>query len=197
MKILRRSVLLFLWMLPGLFIGLFVQGVVISAHELLNSTAPDVFPIYNAISEKALYEAQHERLNLIALVISLFIIVLISLIYNNERDEFVISKTDGLFEIGDILGDYVRSFIVSDLAASVIVGLIFAIPIVFIPDSFFSGTGVFPSLLNLFFVSARGLGDVGYCVAFPVAIALLHLPSVPLAAMRWRARWLTGFANER
>ena len=184
-------------MIVGLFIGMFVSNLVNSSYELLNSKIPDYFPIYNAISEQELHTKQQYMLNLIALAITLLVTIVISLVYNNERYEFIVSKTDGFYRVHKVIKLYIKRFVLADIIASILIGLIFTIPITFINSAFFSVPKIYSEIILILHIAHKALGTAGFCIFVPSVMILLHIPAIPIALNRWRAKWLTGFADDR
>lgn len=195
MRILRRSIWLFLWMLLGVILSPFVSSAIHSLYEMLHLWIPALFPTFDVVLEKELFLAHEARMNVFSTALVLFFTVYLSLRFNNERDEFIISATDGLFEVKEILPVYRRRFLVSDVISTVIVSNLFAVPITFIPKQFLNTDGLIASFLSQYRIAMECFGEVGMPIFYTLTLLIMHVPALPLAIKFYRAKWLTGFAS--
>ncbi len=194
-KCIKKTAQLFLWMLTGLVLGALLYSLAHQIYELFYKYLPDVFPLYSSIFEEEKYTRFINSISLITFSLTLFITTYICQRYNNDRFEFIISKTDGLYKIAPILKTYICNYGASDLVASIFCGIAFTLPIYYIPSQFFTSASVIPEFLSLGYTVAKALG-AGGCAVFGVfALALSHLLSLPLVLKYYRAKWLTGFAE--
>ena len=192
MRILTRIVRLFFWLIVGLFIGLIVNTLVDSSYELLHKWMPHAFPIYNRIHDPDSYESFLLKKNALSLALTLFISVYLSLRYDNSRDEYIISATDGLFEIPDVKDTYLAAFLVSDVIAAILCGVLIALPVLFIPLQLLEAPGMISALFTGFHTIHTLLGSFNYMLLIPVSVLILHIPALPLAIAYWRAKWLSA-----
>ena len=195
MKILKSCGMLFLWLIPGLFIGLVVSVIVSQGYEVLSGYFPTVFPLYDVISESELHARQTARVSLAALFITLAISVYLSLRYSNQRFEYMIKMTDGEYAIPSGMRLYSSEFLIADLIGSLLIGTVISVPVYFIPKQFFA-TGTIPAELLLPIYSAvaergpvLGAAIISFMLIFAHALVLYP------ALAYYRAKWLTGFAE--
>ena len=195
MKILRRSLWLFLWMLLGIIISPIVSGALSALYETLHLWLPDVFLKFDVVLEKEMFLAHQSRINVFSVAVTLFLTVYFSLRYNNERDEFIISVTDGLFSVKDVIPAYAKRFLLSDIVSTVIVSNLLAIPITFIPHQFLNTDGTISLLLTQYRLCMECFGEVGMLIFYTLSLLILHVPALPLALKSYRSKWLAGFAS--
>jgi hypothetical protein len=182
-------------MLLGVALSPIVSYFVSNLYETLHLWLPDVFVKFNVVIEKELFLAHQSRMNVFSTLLTLFFTVYLSLRFNNERDEFIISVTDGLFSIKDAIPSYVKRFLVSDIAATVIISNLFAIPITFIPKQFLNTDGTIASFLSQYRLCMESFGEVGMAIFYTLALLILHVPALPLSLKSYRAKLLAGFAS--
>ena len=195
LKSAKKTGLLIFWMLLGLLIGVFIGTLISQIYEILYEHFPEAFPLYNPVFEKE----EHERFTLtmafISVSLTLVLTVYICQRFNNDGFEFIITKTDGLYKIHEILKTYVNKFALSDIISSVTTALVFTVPIYFIPRGFFTGGTFFVDLLLPLRTVVDGIGILGSVFYATVAIILSHVLTLPFILKFYRAKWLTGFAE--
>lgn len=195
MRIFRRCACLFLWMLCGILISPLISKTVSALYETLHIWLPGLFPTFDVVLEKDLFLKHRGRMNVFSVLLTLFITAYLSLRFNNERDEFIISKTDGLFEVKEVIPSYIKRFLVSDIVSCVIVSNLFAVPIIFIPKQFLDTDGLIASFLSQYNLCMDSFGEIGMPIFFTLSLLIMHIPALPLAIKSYRAKWLTGFAS--
>lgn len=195
LRSLKKTGLLLLWMLLGLIIGVFLDTLCHGIYDLLYEYMPHLFPLYNPILNKAEYERFALAMAIISVSLTLMITVYICQRFNNDRFEFIITKTDGLYKIPGILKTYIDNFVTSDIISSVFTALVFTVPIHFIPRGFFTKSTFIVDLLLPLRTVVEGLGIAGAALYTAVAIVISHAITLPLVLKFYRAKWLTGFAE--
>ena len=83
-------------------------------REALIELFPRVFHDYSPVLEIREYESAMLAVTLIASVLSLFIVTMIVTRLDNERDEFIIRKTEGFYRITGVMPLYYRTYILPD-----------------------------------------------------------------------------------
>ena len=196
MRILRRTLLLLVWMLIGILMTVGVYFVLSKIYsDVLFRYIPKLFPLYNPVLEKELYLGHVFRMNLVSLSVSVFLSVYLSLRYDNERDEYLIGRTDGFCTVNEVIPSYRSRFLISDTVACVISAAALSVPFAFIPEKFLNRDSFFPMLLRTYHQLNQSLGTAALGLVKLLALLLSHIAAVPLAMKRWRAKWLTGFAE--
>jgi hypothetical protein len=195
LKYLKRIGTLFLWMLPALFLGAFISVLVAQLYEHLSALFPESFPLYNVVLEKEEHEALTRLLDIIALGLTAIVGVFISLKLNNERFEYMISKTDGLYLTRDALPIYSKHFALCDLIASVLIGTAFSVSVSFIPKQFFSTGKTLATILTPLHLTVDAFGMIGASVYFSFMLIIAHFICLPSVLGFYRAKWLSGFAE--
>ena len=129
------------------------------------------------------------------LVITLSVSVYLSLRFDNEHNEFIISKTDGLYRVYKVLPYYLKEYTGADIISSAVSALIFTLPFRFIPEGFFTNTNVLTEFLEVLHTAFVSFGLLGFYLAFLGITLAAHILPIPLAMMHWRAVWLSSFAT--
>ncbi len=163
-------------------------------YEMLYRHLPSVFPLYDPIGQKDEHEAQVRLLGIISLALAEGLWVLLLLRWDNARDEHIIAKTDGLFDVGDILSHYLGEFMPTDAIASVIIGTGMALPAVFIPSGFLRGDTLPAYLLRPLTNLHLALTPVGAAVFNSLALIAFYLAWAVPVLKYYRAKWLSGFS---
>lgn len=195
MKYVKKTGLLLFWMMLGLILGLLINTFAVQVYELLFEHFPEAFPLYNPVFEKAEYEAFILTVAYVSVSAMFLLTVYICQRFNNDRFEYVITKTDGLYKIPEILKTYVSKFALSDFISSVITALFFTVPIYFIPRQFFTASSFAVDLLTPLRTIVEGSGIWFAAVYAIFAIIAAHAVTLPLVLKFYRAKWLTGFAE--
>lgn len=195
MKYLRSSAQLFLWMLLGSLIGIGVSVVVSELYRFLNDLVPNLFPTYEIGTTDKFFDSLYTSLWFISLVIAVFITVYLSLRYDNKKFEFIITKTDGLYKIRNFLPTYVDVFAKADFCASVINGIIYSIPFIFIPMPFIKNESFLAKLAEPYKLMSECFGYVFAPIVMMIIIAACYLFAVPLALKYYRAKWFSAFSE--
>ena len=195
MKYAKKTGLLLLWMLIGLLLGLFISTLTMQIYELLFEYFPDAFPLYNPVFEKKKYETFTLVMAYVSVCLMFVFTVYICQRFNNDRFEYIISKTDGLYKISDVLKTYVSKFALSDVISSIITAAVFTVPIYFIPRGFFTASTFLVDLLTPFRTIVDGSGIWTCVICSAVAIIAAHAVTLPFILKFYRAKWLTGFAE--
>ena len=197
LSLLRRLLVLFLWMLVGLVIGmlaiLFVDGI----YELLFKLMPNAFPLYNSVLQESEYEKLRSILDLTALCVTVLFTVYLSLRYDNPREERVIARTDGLFKVGKQLPVYVKENLPEDTVCCAVICAAFTVPFIFIPQKFLEMNNILSAMLNLFYVISDRFGLTVFGIILLSLLLIAHVVCAVPALCYWRAKWLSGFGEVR
>ena len=194
-KCIKNTAALFAWMLLGLVIGTLIHNLIHEIYLLLYKYMPEQFPLYSAVFDKEEYRKITNTIALISFSLSMISITYIAQRYNNDRFEFIITKTDGLYKIPTVLKIYVYNFGISDLVSSIVCGVFFTLPVCFIPSPFFSSGSVFAEFLNLSKMLSLALGAPGSVLFGVFMLIFSHAVTLVFILKHYRARWLTGFAE--
>lgn len=194
-KCVKKTCTLFLWMLLGLIISVLAYSLLSQIYGLLYKFMPDVFPLYNPVSGKEKYENFSFAMYLLSCIVSFVLTVYLSQRFNNDRFEFIITKTDGLYKIRDILKTYVCNFGLDDVISSLVNGIVFTVPIYFIPMQFFSSGTIIAEFTEPIYRVTERLGAAGAALFASLALLLSHVLTLVPVLKFYRAKWLTGFAE--
>ena len=166
-------------------------------YNALSDKIPSIFPSYNALTQKAQYLSLEATLALICAIVTVFILTVLALTYDNERYEFIISRTDGLYTLKNGAKIYLDRYLYADAVCATLVPIPFFImtKITFPEDSVKALRILGDALTTLTspteaFISKLGLG-------FGIATAILasifsRIPAAYMGLRRWRGLWLSG-----
>ena len=191
----RRTYNLFLWMLLGLLTGVLIYVCLGEIYSLLKENLPTLFPTYNIVTERVLYDRAEKTVIIFSLIINLLLVVNISSKYDNGKFEYIVTKTDGIYKIPDILKTFVCKFALPDIIASIIVSAVYFIPISFIPSQFVNGGSFIASLVLPYHTVFTTFGIVGGTVFVAVFMLISHAIALYPSLRYYRAKWLSGFAE--
>lgn len=182
-----------------IFLGVYVfsyllfgcgEMLFIYAYTYLSETIPGVVRTLNPIHTPDEYEIYLGAVSTFGALVCFWLINYISLRLDNRKFEFIISKTDGQYEIGEGLRLYFGEFLRSDIIASTVsIGVLVA-GAYFIPEKLLDR-----GLMLLFYPGVSLIEIYGLVGAVLIAVAfslICRLLSVPLALRTWRALWLSG-----
>ncbi len=180
----------------GYALYLITLGLSLSVHEALMDWFPTVFKDYSPVLEAAEYESARNAVELTAVVAALFIAPIIVTRFDNGRDEYIISKTEGFYRIHELIPTYYKLYTLPDLISSLAVTA--TVSALIIPAYFYTPEKI--SRLSEFIMDFRNfyIGTLfdrwGYIIA-PIAVFALTfifkiISGIP-AMKRWRAAWLT------
>ena len=164
-------------------------------YRALAEWLPGVFPVYNYVTEHESYLKLESELLLIISAMVLAAMSYLSVRFDNERYEYMITRTDGMYTIKDGARIYYERYFKSDIVTSFIVPLPLTIIVYFLP--LISGAlpeTVYELLLiplrpTLLFVNVLG-GLIGYFVMVVIA-AVARQASGIAAISAFRASWLS------
>ena len=195
MTLIRKLGNLFIFTLFGTFVGTVVSVIVTQLYNSAARLFPNTFPLYNVVLESEKHTAQEERLSFIALLLTVILVVYVTQRFNNERFEYLITKTDGLYYMKDAIPIYTKRFYLSDIISSLIVGAVFSMPIHFIPMQFFAAGTAISTLLLPFKTLTNFLGVTFGSITLILFFIVAHIVTTPMALLYYRAKWLSGFAE--
>ena len=182
-------------MIIGSVIGIVISTCVSETYRFLGGIFPSAFPSYDVTRGARFFDTLYTSLWFIALAVTLFVSVYLSLRYDNFKFEHIITKTDGVYKIRDILPTYINIFGKSDLLASIISGALFTIPFIFVPIQFVKNQSFLATLTEPYKLMSECFGYVLAPIVMTLLIALCYLASVPLALKYYRARWFSAFSE--
>ncbi len=180
------------------FLLRFVYPITDIAQEILAKALPSIFKTWSQINEKDAYLAQRELIGFVSIVIVLFIVGIISIMFDNIKNEHLISETDGLYTIKEGAEIYIKKFLKIDLAVGAVVPLIFAIP-AFIKIDLPKRFGVIESFIENYFsiaaVPVARYGAVLGLIALVIICIMTRFVGAYLGLKRWRGIWLSDFGR--
>lgn len=162
----------------------------IYSYNYLAEVMPSVVDTVNPIHTPDEYELYLKGVATFGALVGLFLINYVSLRMDNEKFEYLITKTDGQYRLKDGLKLYFAEFFKSDAIASTIAVGVLVAGASFIPEKLLDRGLIFIFRLGVSLVEFYGpVGAVAVAVLFSFVTRIL---SVPLCVRTWRALWLSG-----
>ncbi len=154
------------------------------------------FPVYSPVTDNEKYTEFENNLSLCASCVVFSIFSVISTVFDNERYEYLIKETDGLYTIKNGIRIYSKRYAAADIAESLIAILpLFLMTLIKFPktnirfllacEEWLTGFLICP----LSFINNFGL-VFGYAIAAAV-ILTAKIPSTIIGLRRWRGLWLS------
>lgn len=180
----------------GFIVFLLLGYLTRAAHALFADWLPTVFRELDPIYDREGYRELTRRLDLVAAALSLYTVTHLSAVYDNERFEHLISRTDGFYTVREGLSLYLPRYAVPDLISAVTVPLAAsALALISLPDTapvwarrLVDMIDGFLSIQNAF---TEGLGVIlGISLLLLLSIAF-RLPAAYFAVLRFRGVWLS------
>ncbi len=156
---------------------------------------PRTFSIPNFVNDREGYEALYALLGLISGMIFVLFVSYISVRFDNERMEFMVAKTEGMYTYSEGLALYYPRYISADILASVLIPL----PLLLVDKFILPMLDFIPydvmQLINDIFLSTRAFTDFGGAV-FGYIILAFSLFFARMICGLWsvnafRALWLS------
>ncbi len=178
-----------------------VSFLVNAAFNLLCEWFPAVFRKYDFISEEELAESLSQKLKLTCGIISVFLLEIIAVKYDNARYEYLISQTDGFYTIKSGARLYISEYLYADILSSVLVPIT-TFWMIFIrigeaaPKFLKFMAGYLNSFLAVPLSFAEKYGIIYGILLLILTSLLSRVPAIWLGLRRWRAVWLSDIGKE-
>ena len=195
MKYLKKPLHLLLWMLLGTVMGIVISTFFSELYRFLGEFMPAAFPSYDLTSNDSFFDTLYTSLWFVSLFATVFITVYLTLRYDNERFEYIITKTDGIYMISDILPTYISEYAKYDVLSSAFCALIFTVPFFFVPMQFIKNESFLANLAEPYKLMSECFGYVLAPIVMFLMIAVCHAASAPLVLKHYRARWFSAFSE--
>ena len=186
---------LFVWCFSFIIYGFVAFAVENLLYPALLNWFPNVVPEYNFVNEREKYEELYRIMRCFSAGITAIIVTYISVRQNNERFEYMITKTEGLYTVSEGAHIYYPRYIVEDLVASISVPFFVValetrvIPLLkFLPESVI-GMLYTPLSVSSCFVSL--FGEAVAVLLLFLIIFLCRMLSGLHALDRFRVTWLS------
>lgn len=194
-KYTKTAVMLFLWMLLGSLIYIAVSTAVSEFYRFLDELTAQDITSFDARPGKDFFDNLYSFLWFISLVITLCITVYLSMRYDNYKFEFIISKTDGLYEIPAFLPTYINNFGLSDVCSACVNGIVYTVPFFFVPIQFIKNESFAAKLAEPYKMMSETFGYILSPVILAFIILLSYAVSILLALKYYRAKWFSAFSE--
>lgn len=177
-----------------------VSMLVRMTYSALNSRWETIFPIYNSVTEKNMQLAVEQNLALTASVIIFALLTLLAVIFDNERYEFMIRKTEGFFTLRQGLVIYGRRYAAADILSSVLSPIpLFALSLFKFPKTEVRLVLQLEEWTDSFLIAISSFTDkLGFVAGYICAVLVIltfKAPSAVIGLSRWRGLWLSDVDN--
>lgn len=162
----------------------------IYSYSYLAEVMPSVVETVNPIHTPDEYELYLKGVATVGSLIALFIMNYVSLRLDNEKFEYIITKTDGQYRLVDGVKLYFGEFFKSDAIASTVAVGVLVMGAYFIPEKLLDKGLLFVFKLGVSLIEFYG--PVGAVVIAVLFSFITRIISVPLCVRTWRALWLSG-----
>ncbi len=179
------------------FLVFFIIGYFTRAcYDLLCEWFPTVFTSYDPIYDRESYERHTKLLGLIEAFLSLYAVTHLAAVYDNERFEYLIGKTDGFYTLKEGLAVYMPRYIAVDLFAALVVpALLSTLSLLTAPKGspewVFRIIDLAEPLLGIQNAFTDVFGAVGGIAVLLLSSALFRIPAAYFAVKRFRGVWLS------
>lgn len=191
-SVLRYFLIYALGFIPFYIIGALLEVI----YNILSDKMPSLFPSYNIVTQKSELLALESTLALICAVITVFVLTVLTVKYDNERYEFIISETDGLYELADGGRIYTKNYLYADIVCAL------AVPIPFLfttyipfPEESAKALRILENVLGTLSSPTTAFSNKLGIFLGAAAVILISLVSrIPAGYMglkRWRGLWLS------
>lgn len=167
-----------------------------AAHALFADWLPSVFRVLDPIYDREGYAELERILDLITAALSLYTVTYLATVYDNERFEHMISRTDGFYTVHEGLSLYLPRYAVPDLISAVSVPLAAsALAFISLPDTAPVWArrlvGMIDGFLSIQNAFTEALGfTIGVLTILSLSV-VFRLPAAYFAVLRFRGVWLS------
>ena len=191
-SILRYFVIYALGFIPFYIVGALSDVI----YGILSDKIPAVFPSYNALTDKVKFLSLQSTLALISAAITVFILTFFAVTYDNERYEFMIAETDGLYKLRDGGRIYASRYLGADAVCAALVPVpFFALTLISFPEDSIKALRVLRDALDTICLPTSAFcNKLGLLVGLVIAVftsLLARIPAGYMSLRRWRGLWLS------
>ncbi len=186
---------LFVWCFSFVLFSAVCFVIINLIYPALLSEFPGLLPDYNFVNEREKYEQLRRILEAISAAVAAAILSYVSVRYDNERFEYMITETEGMYTMKAGISIYYSRYLLSDVVVSVIIPILVVafesgvIPLMdFLPESVIEVLYL-PFSLSSAFISL--VGDIWAVILLTVLIFITRLLAGFRAIDRFRVVWLS------
>ena len=115
---------LFVWCFSAILFSAVCFVVINVIYPAMLGEFPGLLPDYNFVNEREKYEQFRKILEAICAIVAAAILSYLSVRYDNERFEYMITKTEGMYTLREGIALWYPRYVRSDLLVSVIIPLL-------------------------------------------------------------------------
>lgn len=168
------------------------------AYPALNEWFPRVFPSYNFVTDESGYLALADNIELISAFAAIFILTYITVRFDNERAEYIITATDGLYTVPQGAAVYFPRYLRPDIICALMLPVPLAVADLFIPLELPKWLApILDTLLSLNRVFTERFGLFIGTLFMMLGVFISRVLSGLLALRSHRAAWLSDIGGSQ
>jgi len=180
----------------GFIVFLLLGYLTSAAHALLADWLPTLFKQSDPIYDRDGYAEMKSMLDAVTAALSLYTVTHLATVYDNERFEHMIGKTDGFYTVREGLSLYIPRYMAPDLISAVSVPLAAsALAFISLPDTAPVWARRIVGMIDGFLAIQNAFTEAfGFTIGVLLLILLsviFRLPSAYFAIVRFRGLWLS------
>ncbi len=180
------------WLFATLLMNIpaFIIGGVV--YPALEEWFPSIFPEINPVIDPIAYAQREMTMNLIFAIATVFIISYLCVRFDNERMEYMIRRTEGMYFVSEGAAIYYPRYLLSDLIVAITVSLPQLIGSLFLPDEI--PEFIVPLIKFVFGFTYVFTDSAGYILGYIVMVASIFVSRLVFgitSLSSWRGVWLS------
>jgi hypothetical protein len=183
-----------IWCISFAIFGFIDFAVKSLIYPALTEWFPRIVPEYNFVNEREDYDRLYATMSVISALILICISSHVTMRLDNERMEYMITETEGLYTLGDGARIYYSRYLKADTCAAMLIPLPLMIFEAFLPLFGFLPEGAL-SLIQIPLEPTRAftstLGVIPAYLVMAVTFCAARLASGLRCIDLWRALWLS------
>ena len=191
-SLIRYLILYSLGFLVFMLLGYFTRA----AYSLLAEWLPSIFKELDPIYDRDGYAELQRVLNTVTAMLSLYTVTHLAVVYDNERFEHMISRTDGFYTLREGLSLYLPRYMATDAVAALSVPIVASLlSIISVPDTAPVWARRLVDTVDGFLSIQNACTEAaGFPLGLPLLIIfslVFRLPAAYFAVRRFRGVWLS------
>ena len=196
----RATIRLFLLLSASFLLYHPVSSLLRAVYTAMNMRFEAAFPIYNPITDGEAYIEFEKNFAVCAAAVIFFLLSLVSSVFDNERYEYMIKKTEGFYKIKDGFRIYYPRYAAADAVSAIISHIpLFILTLLVFPKTEIRLLLQLEEWVNGFLIAHSAFTDkFGFTLGFASAAVVLLSAKIPasiLGLRRWRGLWLSDVEN--
>jgi hypothetical protein len=181
-----------LWFFMPMLVGIFTFFVSSALYPALCEWFSATFTQYSPVTEQQEYALLSAILDISAGVLTIMLFSHICVRFDNERMEYMISKTEGMYTRSEGMAIYYPRYFLADVVVSIITPLPVAIASAFVPAKIADFIDpIFEYIFSFTRIFTDRLGMVVGILLMSVSMLIARLLSGYRSLAKWQGIWLS------